>query len=74
MIFLSFCKKEVSIQADSEFQKKTTEALLKAKPNSVISLPSGKFVLDSSLSLTVSGVTLRGAGMDKTVLSFKGQK
>jgi parallel beta-helix repeat protein len=48
--------------------------LLDAKPGDVITIPAGKFSFDRSLSLNVDGVTIRGAGMDKTILSFKGQK
>jgi parallel beta-helix repeat protein len=59
---------------DSDFQKKLLEQLIDAKPGQVIEIPAGKFVFDRSLSLRVSGVTIRGAGMDKTILSFKGQK
>ncbi|MEO1136489.1 MAG: parallel beta-helix domain-containing protein, partial [Pseudomonadota bacterium] len=36
-------------------------------------IPEGRFAFDRSLSLTVDGVTLRGAGMDKSVLTFAGQ-
>ena len=70
--FLLAKKKEV-IVADADFQKKTMEALLKAKPDSTIELPAGKFQLDASLSLTVNNVKIKGQGMDKTILSFKGQ-
>lgn len=70
---LSFCKKKEVIVADADFQKKTMEALLKAKPDSTIELPEGKFQLDASLSLTVNNVKIKGQGMDKTILSFKGQ-
>ncbi len=44
-----------------------------AKPGDVITIPEGKLVFDRSLTLNASGVTIRGAGMDKSVLSFKGQ-
>lgn len=73
--FLSFsyCKKKEVIKADSDFQKKTMEALLKAKPDSTIELPEGKFQLDASLSLSVNNVKIKGKGIDKTILSFKGQ-
>src|SRR5579863_5149357 len=47
--------------------------LLDAKPGDVIALPAGTYRLDTSLGLTIDGVTLRGEGMDKTILSFKGQ-
>src|SRR3546814_656043 len=45
-----------------------------AKPGDVIEIPAGRHALDRSLSLRVDGVTIRGAGRDKTVLSFKGQR
>ncbi|MFC4859929.1 parallel beta-helix domain-containing protein [Pseudomonas sp. JS3066] len=66
-------------QADSpvthaDFQRDLQARLIKAKPGSVIEIPAGKWQLDRGLSLKVSGVTLKGAGMDKTILSFKGQK
>ncbi len=47
--------------------------LLEAQPGDVIEIPEGKYNFDRSLSLTVDNVTLRGAGMDKTTLSFAGQ-
>ena len=47
--------------------------LLDAQPGDVITIPEGKFPITRSLSLTVDGVTIRGAGMDKSILSFKGQ-
>ena len=39
----------------------------------MIAIPAGTYHLDTSLSLNIDGVTLRGDGMDKTILSFKGQ-
>jgi parallel beta-helix repeat protein len=68
------CKKEEQVAVDTDFYKKTQEALIKAKPGAVIELPEGRFQLDRSLSSMVDGLTLRGKGMDKTILSFKGQK
>lgn len=49
------------------------EMLLDAKPGDVIEIPAGKFTFEKGLSLRVNNVTLRGAGMDKSILSFKGQ-
>ncbi len=57
-----------------DFQKSLQEKLINAKSGDVIDLPEGKFHLDRTLSLTVNGVTIRGKGMDKTILSFAGQK
>lgn len=60
--------------APESFQKNLQERLIAAKPGDVIDLPEGKFHLDRTMSLTVNGVTIRGKGMDKTILSFAGQK
>lgn len=62
------------IPTDEEFQRVLQTRLLDARPGEVIELPAGRFSLDRSLSLRVDDVTLRGAGMDRTVLSFKGQR
>lgn len=59
--------------ADAAFQKKLQEQLLDAKPGSVVEIPAGTYHLSSGLTLRNNGVTVRGAGMDKTILSFKGQ-
>ncbi|HSG89969.1 MAG TPA: parallel beta-helix domain-containing protein [Pseudomonadales bacterium] len=50
------------------------EALLDARPGAVIDIPAGRFTFDRSLSLAVDGVTLRGAGSGRSVLSFAGQR
>lgn len=55
------------------FQAKLQQQLLDAKPGSVIEIPAGHYHLNRGLSLRTDGVTIRGAGKDKTVLSFKGQ-
>lgn len=59
--------------AGDSYQETLMTALLDAKPGDVIEFPEGKFAFDRSLSLAVDGVTLRGKGMDKTILSFKDQ-
>ncbi|HLJ86692.1 MAG TPA: parallel beta-helix domain-containing protein [Candidatus Angelobacter sp.] len=61
-------------QPPVSFQKHLQEQLIGAKPGDVIELPEGKFSLDRTLSLTADKVTIRGKGMDKTILSFAGQK
>jgi parallel beta-helix repeat protein len=70
----SSCMKKAGITAGPDFQKQVQEALINAKPGAVIELPEGKHELDRTLSLSVADVTIRGKGMDKTVLSFKNQK
>lgn len=59
---------------DAAFADQFREKLLDAKAGDVIEVPPGKFGFDRSLSLRADGVTIRGAGPDKSVLSFKGQK
>ena len=53
--------------------KKLQTQLLNAAPGDVIQIPEGRFELQRSLSLRVDGVTIKGAGMDKTILSFQNQ-
>tara|TARA_R110002033_G_scaffold11981_9_gene36911 strand:- start:61 stop:1296 length:1236 start_codon:yes stop_codon:yes gene_type:complete len=49
------------------------QQLIDAKAGDVIEIPEGKLSFKRGLSLTVNGVTIRGKGMDKTVLSFADQ-
>jgi parallel beta-helix repeat protein len=46
---------------------------LEASPGDIIRLPAGTFSFERSLTLNVDGVTLRGAGMNSTILSFRDQ-
>jgi len=56
-----------------EFQKWLQMQLIEARPGDVITIPAGIHPINRGLSLNVSGVTLRGEGMDKSILSFKNQ-
>ncbi len=58
----------------ADLQKRLQEELIRAKPGGVLELPEGKFQFDKTLSLSVNNMTIRGKGMDKTILSFAGQK
>ncbi len=61
-------------EGDAAFADVLRQKLLDARPGDVIEVPAGRYSFDRSLSLRVDNVTLRGAGQDKSVLSFKGQK
>lgn len=50
------------------------EALILAAPGDLIELGEGRFTLTDGLSLDVDGVTVLGAGMDRTILDFTGQQ
>ena len=58
---------------ETAFQKQLQEQLLDAKPGTVIEIPPGKHALNRVLTLRASGVTIRGAGSDKSILSFKNE-
>lgn len=60
-------------QADASYQNTLLEQLIDAQPGDVIEIPAGVYHFTSSLMLTVDGVTIRGAGMDETILNFQGQ-
>ncbi|MCB1685770.1 MAG: parallel beta-helix domain-containing protein [Pseudomonadales bacterium] len=48
-------------------------ALETAVPGTVITVPAGTHAFSRGLTLNTSGVTIRGAGMDRSILSFKNQ-
>ena len=51
------------------------EAFIMAKDSSIIELPEGHYLFSQSLIMDgKKNITIRGAGIEKTVLSFKGQK
>ena len=55
------------------FEEVLQQQLIQAQPGDVIDIPPGIHNITRSLSLTVDGVTLRGAGINTTILSFKNQ-
>ncbi|HEV8060851.1 MAG TPA: parallel beta-helix domain-containing protein [Gemmataceae bacterium] len=63
----------VEIHPGPNVQEELQTALIKAKPGDVIGLSEGIFEFSKELSLAVENVTIRGEGMDKTILSFKKQ-
>lgn len=54
-------------------QQELQEALILAEPGDEIVLAAGRYVLTDGLSLDVDGVTVRGEGMDGTILDFTTQ-
>ncbi len=73
MIFLlSLLSFSAFSQAD--FEKNLQKRLILAEDGATIEIEAGRFSLTKSLSLEgKKNITLRGKGMDKTILSFKGQ-
>lgn len=76
LLSVSACTRDVPESREirpSAFQKQLQTSLIQARPGDVITIPAGVHSINRGLSLTVPGVTIRGEGMDKSVLSFRGQ-
>ncbi|MFN8309103.1 MAG: parallel beta-helix domain-containing protein [Chitinophagales bacterium] len=75
-IFFTSCKNNQAGEAISaDFEKQMQEKLVNAKEGDVIELPEGTFNLSRPLILDgIGNITIRGKGMEKTILNFKGQK
>jgi hypothetical protein len=61
------------IKPGPDANEEIQEALIEAEPGDVILLEEGTFDLKLGLSLDADGVTVRGRGMDNSILSFTGQ-
>lgn len=73
-LFLAACSQaDTPVVTDEAYQDTLQLALLDAKPGDIITIPAGTHSLDRGLSLAADGVTIRGEGMDVSILSFKGQ-
>ncbi|MCR5877904.1 parallel beta-helix domain-containing protein [Phenylobacterium sp. J367] len=66
--------KTLAVAPGADAQERLQTALLDAKPGDVVEIAAGRYELTDGLSLDVDDVTVKGAGPDRTVLSFKGQK
>jgi len=81
-LLLSACSQPESTEPAEEEAEEATAllyeetlrlALETAEPGDVIVVPEGVHEMSRGLNLNTDGVTIRGAGMDKSVLSFKNQ-
>lgn len=63
----------VHIEPGRDVQKVVQRALIQAQPGDVITFGPGTYDFTRTLSLDVAGVTIRGAGMERTVLRFANQ-
>ncbi len=63
------------VSAQKEFQKKLQTQLIMVDDGGTIDLEEGKFTIDGTLSMEgKKHVTIRGKGIGKTILSYKGQQ
>ncbi len=63
-----------SIEPGPHARRDLQLALIRALPGDVIELAAGIYALDTELMATTAGLTIRGAGPDRTRLSFREQK
>jgi parallel beta-helix repeat protein len=61
-------------ETDEKFQKEFQEKLILVEDGGTVEFPAGKFLLKKALSIEgKKNVTIKGAGTDKTIISFLGQ-
>ena len=70
-VYALLFRETVEIAADNDFQNRLITALNTAKPGEVVEVPEGRYYLDQPLQLAAEGVTLRGVGNNKSILSFR---
>ncbi|UTW55461.1 parallel beta-helix domain-containing protein [Kordiimonas sp. SCSIO 12610] len=63
----------IKISPRDNVEEQLQEALILSDPGSTIELAPGRYEFFGPLSIDIEGITLKGAGKNETVLSFKGQ-
>ena len=75
-LLLTSCNQSEDAQTlplELSFEESFQLQLIEAEPGTIIDVPAGTHSFTRSLSLNVPGVTIRGAGMNQSVLSFANQ-
>jgi len=75
LIFISFFSysKTITIYPSADPYTEIQEALILANPGDIVHISEGFYKLEDSLSIDIDNLTLQGDGINKTILSFKGQ-
>ena len=74
MFSLSINSKEIIIEAGPNAHERLQEAMILMKDGDTLIIDSGNYIFEDSLSLDVDNVTIKGKGMNETILDFKDQK
>lgn len=77
LVLLGACSEQTeqaAVPDQQSFSESFQAQLIQAQPGDIIEVPAGVHEFSRSLSLSVSGVTIRGAGIDTSILSFKNQQ
>ncbi len=61
-----------TIPASDQLEFDAQEALILAQPGDTVLLPAGRFKMEGELTINTPSITLKGQGMDKTVLVYGG--
>ena len=72
-LIVASCAPDQPALPELSFEEALQEKLIMAQPGDVIEIPAGVHEMTRSLSLNAPGVTIRGEGMDVSILSFKNQ-
>ena len=70
---IAACGPNQSVTPTLNFEETLQQKLIEARYGDIIEIPAGTHEITRSLSLNVSGVTIRGAGIDNSILSFRNQ-
>jgi len=70
---IAACDPNQSVTPTLNFEETLQQKLIEARYGDIIEIPAGTHEITRSLSLNVSGVTIRGAGIDNSILSFRNQ-
>jgi parallel beta-helix repeat protein len=63
----------LAIAPGPDAEERLQEALILAQPGDTVQLAPGNYAILNQLSIDVPGITLAGAGMEASILSFAGQ-
>ena len=66
--------KTIPVAAGDGAQQRLQEALIAAQPGDTVQIGEGRFALTDGLSLDSDKVTMRGMGMERTILDFTAQQ
>lgn len=64
----------IAVAPGANAQEALQTAFIDAQPGDTVRLTAGRYILVDGVSLDVKGVTIAGAGPDKTILDFTGQR
>lgn len=74
-LLIILCLVSVRLTAQEAERKRIQSQFILAEDGETIELGEGRFVIDATLSMEgKKNITIRGKGIDKTILSFKGQQ